>query len=121
MAAHGEYNHVEIPFDDEERAKRFYAGVFGWEFSEMPGFEGYPLYTAGPGGLGGGLGKRGQMAGQTVRNYISVDDVDAAVAKVRELGGTITEEKTEIPGMGWFAVGTDSEGNTLALYKAMDA
>jgi hypothetical protein len=118
--AHGEYNHIEIPFDDGERAKRFYAGVFGWQFRETPGFEGYPLYTSGPGELGGALGKRGEMAGQTVRNYIAVDDIDAAVAKVKELGGTITEGKTEIPGMGWFAVGTDSEGNTLSLYKGLN-
>ena len=60
------------------------------------------------------------MAGQTVRNYISVDDIDAAIEKVKELGGTITEDKSEIPGMGWFAVGTDSEGNILALYKGMN-
>jgi len=118
--AHGEYNHIEIPFDDEERAKRFYSGVFGWEFRDMPGFEGYPLYTAGPGQLGGGMGMRGQMAGQTIRNYISVDDIDAAIAKVRELGGTITEEKTEIPGMGWYAVVDDPEGNEVALYKGMN-
>lgn len=115
--AHGEFNHIEIPYDDEERAKRFYSGVFGWEFRQMAGFEGYDLFTAGPGELGGGLGKRGESAGQTVRNYISVDDVDAAVAKVKELGGTITEDKAEIPGMGWFAVGTDSEGNVIALYQ----
>jgi predicted enzyme related to lactoylglutathione lyase len=121
MVAHGEYNHIEIPFDDEERAKRFYSGVFGWEFRSSQGFEGYPLYTAGPGGLGGGMGKRGQMAGQTIRNYIAVDDIDAAIEKVKELGGTIDEPgKQEIPGMGWFAAGTDSEGNTLALYKGMN-
>jgi predicted enzyme related to lactoylglutathione lyase len=119
MVAHGEYNHIEIPFDDEERAKRFYSGVFGWQFNSMEGFDGYPLYTAGPGGLGGGMGKRGEMAGQTVRNYIAVDDIDAAIEKVKELGGTITEPKSEVTGMGWFAVGTDSEGNTLALYKGM--
>ena len=39
--AHGEFNHIEFPADDEERAKRFYGGVFGWEFSEMEGFDGY--------------------------------------------------------------------------------
>jgi predicted enzyme related to lactoylglutathione lyase len=116
--AHGEYNHIEIPFDDEERAKRFYTGVFGWQFSQMPGFEGYDLYKAGPGDLGGGLGKRGEMAGNETRNYITVDSVDEAVKKVVELGGTITTPKSAIEGMGWFAAGTDSEGNPLAVYEA---
>jgi predicted enzyme related to lactoylglutathione lyase len=115
--AHGEYNHIEIPYDDEERAKRFYSGVFGWQFSQMGDFAGYDLYTAGPGQLGGGLGKRGESAGTTTRNYILVDSIDDAVKKVVELGGTITTPKDEIPGMGWYAAGTDSEGNTLALYE----
>lgn len=26
---HGQYAHIEIPYDDEERATRFYEGVFG--------------------------------------------------------------------------------------------
>ena len=114
---HGEYNHIEIPYDDEERAKRFYSGVFGWQFSQMEGFEGYDLYRAGPGDLGGGLGKRGESAGNETRNYILVDSVDDAVAKIEELGGTITTPKSEITGMGWFAAGTDSEGNPLAVYE----
>jgi predicted enzyme related to lactoylglutathione lyase len=117
--AHGEYNHIEIPYDDEERAKRFYGGVFGWKFSQMAGFEGYDLYTSGPGELGGGLGKRGELAGTTTRNYIVVDSIDESVKKVEELGGTITEPKAEIPGQGWFAVGTDSEGNPIALYETL--
>lgn len=117
--AQGEYNHIEIPYDDEERAKRFYSGVFGWQFSQTAGFEGYDLYTAGPGGLGGALGKRGEMAGHETRNYILVDSVDDAAKKVVELGGTITQPKDEIPGMGWFAIGTDSEGNPLALYETL--
>jgi predicted enzyme related to lactoylglutathione lyase len=116
--AHGEYNHIEIPYDDEERAKRFYSGVFGWQFRQMDGFAGYDLYTAGPGELGGGLGKRGESAGTTTRNYILVDSLDEAVKKVVDLGGTIIEQKAEIPGMGWFAVATDSEGNPIALYEA---
>ena len=61
------------------------------------------------------------MAGETTRTYISVDDIDAAIEKVKELGGTITTPKSEIPGMGWYAAGTDSEGNTLALYKGNEA
>jgi predicted enzyme related to lactoylglutathione lyase len=117
--AHGEYNHIEIPYDDEARAKRFYEGVFGWQFSMMDGFPGYQLYRSGPGDLGGGLGRRGESAGTETRNYIGVDSVEAAVAKVRELGGTIDVDKTEIPGQGWYAAGTDSEGNPLALYESL--
>ena len=117
MAQHGEYNHIEIPYDDEERAKRFYAGVFGWEFSQMEGFDGYDLFRSGPAELGGGLGKRNESAGATTRTYILVDSIDEAVKKVEELGGTITEPKAEIPGQGWFAIGTDSEGNQLSLYE----
>jgi predicted enzyme related to lactoylglutathione lyase len=117
--AHGEYNHIEIPYDDEDRARRFYSGVFGWEFRQMEGFEGYDLYTAGPGDLGGGLGKRGESAGDTVRNYITVDSVDDAVRKIVELGGRITTQKSPIEGMGWFAAGTDSEGNSLAVYEEL--
>jgi hypothetical protein len=117
--SHGEYSHIEIPYDDEERAKRFYGGVFGWEFSGMEGFSGYALYRSGPGDLGGGLGRRGESAGTETRNYISVDSIDDAVRRVTELGGTITTPKSEIPGQGWFAAGTDSEGNSLALYESL--
>ena len=30
MAKHGEFSHIEFPADDLERAKAFYANVFGW-------------------------------------------------------------------------------------------
>ena len=113
----GEYNHIEIPYDDEERARRFYSGLFGWEFSQMEGFDDYDLYRSGPGELGGALGKRGEMAGQTTRNYILVDSIDDSMKKVEALGGTITEPKAEIPGQGWYATGTDSEGNAIAIYE----
>ena len=59
MAKHGEFSHIEFPADDLERAKSFYANVFGWQFEQMEGFEDYWLYTAGPGDLGGGFGLRG--------------------------------------------------------------
>ena len=42
--AKGEITHVEIPADDVERAKRFYAAVAGWEFGEITGSEGYWMF-----------------------------------------------------------------------------
>ena len=114
---HGEFNHIEIPYDDEERAKRFYGGVFGWKFSQIEGFDGYDLFRSGPAELGGALGKRGESAGTTTRQYILVDSIDEAIPKIEQLGGTIVEPKAEIPGQGWYATATDSEGNPLAIYE----
>lgn len=117
MSKHGEFSHIEFPADDVERAKSFYSSVFGWQFQAMEGFEGYFLYTAGPGGLGGGIGFRGQNAPQAVRNYVSVDDVDSTVAKVEASGGSVVVPKTDI-GIGWYAAVKDTEGNEVGLYKS---
>ena len=116
--AHGDFTHFEIPADDPSRAQRFYAGLFGWETREMPGYEDYYLFNtpAGQDAMGGAIGKRGESAPEQLRTYVHVDSVDDAVAKVRELGGTTVAEKAEVPGQGWYAVFRDTEGNELALW-----
>lgn len=117
MSKHGELSHIEFPADDVERAKAFYSNVFGWSFEAMDGREDYFLYTAGPGGLGGGIGVRGKNAPAAVRNYIGVDDVDSAVARATVSGGAVVVPKTDI-GFGWYAAITDTEGNEIGLYKS---
>lgn len=114
--AHGQYTHIEIPYDDEDRIKRFYTAVFGWKFESMPGYEGYSTYDAGPGDLGGGIGKRGISAPTAIRNYVDVDDLEASLGAVTSAGGSIVEGKTDM-GFGWYAVVRDTEGNELGLYQ----
>ncbi len=119
--AHGEYTHIEIPADDPGRAQRFYEGLFGWQFVTIPEFPDYFLYTtpAGEAGVGGAIGKRGETAPDEVRNYVAVDSVDDAAAKAQELGGTLVQGKAEVPGQGWYAVITDTEGNRVALWQSL--
>ena len=117
MTKHGEFNHIEFPADDVERAKAFYGAVFGWEFRAMDGFDGYYLYTAGPGDLGGGIGKRGENAPDAVRNYIAVDDIEASLAAVTSNGGSVVTPKTDI-GIGWYAAVKDTEGNEIGIYRS---
>ena len=117
MTKHGQYNHIEIPADDLARAKDFYAGVFGWDFNEIPGYEDYHLYSADQAGVGGALGKRNVSAGSQLRNYINVDDIDATIPKVTKHGGTVIEPKAAVMGQGWYAVVRDSEGNEFALWQ----
>jgi uncharacterized protein len=117
MSKHGEFSHIEFPADDLERARTFYGAVFGWQFRSMDEMPDYFLYEAGPGGLGGGLGKRGVNAPDAVRNYITVDSIDDSLAAATANGGSIVVPKTDI-GFGWYAAITDTEGNELGLYKS---
>ena len=113
----GEYTHIEIPADEPARAQRFYEQLFGWTFTEMPGYPDYFLYLtpAGREGVSGAIGKRDVSAPHTIRNYISVESVDDAVSQAEILGGRVVEAKSEVPGQGWYAVLADTEGNEFAL------
>lgn len=118
---HGDFTHIELPADDPGRARAFYESLFGWTFPpEIPGFEGYHMFTAPAGqeGLGGAIGKRGEMAPEKVRVYVNVESVDEALNRISEQGGSVVEAKAEVPGQGWFGVFRDPEGNELAVWEA---
>jgi predicted enzyme related to lactoylglutathione lyase len=110
--------HFEVPADEVARAKAFYTELFGWQIEAPPGFSDYWLIQTGPEGqsLGGGLFKR-SMPGQGVLNYVSVESVTDYAAKVEQLGGKIVVPRSPVPGMGWFAVFQDTEGNAMALWE----
>jgi predicted enzyme related to lactoylglutathione lyase len=116
---HHKIVHFEIPADDVQRAIEFYKGLFGWEFSGEPGFEGYWTFNTGDPEVdaGGGLMAR-QQPGQGIVNYYQVESVDEYVAKVQELGGTVVMPKSPVPGMGWFALILDPEGNSFGLWQS---
>jgi len=97
MAKHGEFNHIEFPADDVERAKAFYSAVFGWQFRGMDEMPDYFLYEAGPGGLGGGIGKIGVQAGRRLRFESGGEEVHLLVGRsrhdVHELHGSDAERR----------------------------
>ncbi|MGH2407218.1 MAG: VOC family protein [Candidatus Limnocylindrales bacterium] len=117
MANHGDYNHLELPADDVERARAFHAAVFGWKSEAMPGLDDYYLFRSAE-GRGGGIGKRGVNTPMTSRLYVQVDSIDKALATSVEYGGRTVELKSDVPGLGWFAVLADTEGNELGLFEA---
>ena len=49
--------------------------------------------------------------------YVQVESVADSAAKVEELGGKVIMPKTPVPGMGWFAHFSDTEGNVFALWE----
>lgn len=112
--------HFEIPADDLGRARRFYSDLFGWNIEQAPGPAEYYFiqttnFQGGP-GLSGGLRQR-QHPQQQIMNYIDTPSIDEATAKVQQLGGQVIVPKTEIPGMGFFAVCLDTENNAFSLWE----
>jgi uncharacterized protein len=108
----------QIPADNIDRASEFYADLFGWKIEKFPGVADFWYIDTGGAGdtPDGGLVARSQ-AGQHITNYVSVDSVTQAMAKVEKLGGKICTPKTAVPQIGYFSICQDTEGNTFALWE----
>ena len=52
--------------------------------------------------------------------YVNSEDIEADLKKAVQLGGTILQEKMEIPATGWFGIFQDPSGNSIALYTSMN-
>lgn len=112
--------HFEICADQPERAAEFYQKVFGWEINKWDGPEEYWLVKTGEKdspGINGGMMKR-QENFPPVINIIDVDSVDNFTAKITESGGNIVVPKSPIPGVGWFAYFSDTEGNISGIMQS---
>jgi uncharacterized protein len=112
----GKLVHFELPARDAERSQQFYSSLFGWSFQ---GYEGAPspyLMTQIDEGSGGAIYQtEGDERSPTI--YFDCDDIEATLARVRELGGS-TDDKMPVPGMGWFAKCTDTEGTTFSVWQS---
>ena len=111
----------EIPADNPERAKKFYGSLFGWKIKNFTGMTDYWHIDTGGGDdtPDGGLMAR-KHPGQPITNYVNVDSVEKAAAKVEKLGGKICVSRTAVPQMGYFVVCQDTENNTFALWERND-
>ena len=111
--------HFEIAIDKPERAVEFYTKVFGWKVEKWPGPMEYWLVTTGQApepGIDGALLPRGMYPAPIV-NTISVPSVDEYAAKIQAASGQIVQPKMPIPGIGYYAVCKDSEGNTFGIMQ----
>lgn len=104
----GNVTYFELPGKDIEATRTFWGSLFGWEFREgnQPGYS----MIEGPTPLGG---TPHDDASKHPRIFFAVDDIDAAVARVRELGGT-ADDPVHIPS-GAFANCVDDQGVEFSL------
>lgn len=118
--------HFEIPAEDLQRAKAFYAGAFGWTLNEWGGGEYVMVSTtetdeqgrpSRPGAINGGMFKREAQLEHPVIT-IDVADIDAALQTVAEKGGKVVRGSEPVGEMGYAAYFTDPEGNVMGLWQS---
>src|SRR2546430_178626 len=108
--------HFEIPATDPEALTKFYTTLFGWkvEKAPLPGWDYWVCRTGDGPGIDGAIMKRVDP-GQSVTNYLNVADITPALEKAKGLGAKVIVPRTPVPGMGWFAMAHDPQGNPFGL------
>ncbi len=112
----------ELMTSDAIAAAAFYRSVVGWETKDagMPGGD-YTLLLAQGADVGGLMALPAEACAMGVppcwTGYVSVDDVDAGVARVTAAGGKLLREPQDIPGVGRFAVVADPYGAAFNLFR----
>lgn len=116
----GRVSHFEITADNPKRAAAFYEQAFGWKFQDWGGRFTYLLATTGEKdetGIDGAIMDRTDNK-QAVINTISVDKWESGADAVKKAGGKVLQDKTPIPGQGYFAYCADTEGNVFGIFEA---
>ena len=116
----GELSFFEIGVGDTERAQAFYTELFGWRFETVEGGQGGSTIKGA--GVGGGI--HGGDSGASPYVFFRVDNMDAAVERVRGLGGTADPVGDGADGdadaaarFGRFMLCTDDQGSGFGLHE----
>jgi uncharacterized protein len=109
---HGQLSYLQMPARDVAVSAGFYAEVFGWE-TEPPasGFEA-------PGLIGQWVREREPAPEAGLLPWIQVDDLEAALARVRAAGGEVLSPPVPDGPVRWLATARDPGGNMLGLVEA---
>jgi uncharacterized protein len=115
----GTFSWVDLNTDDQEASKAFYADLLGWQYNDIPIGDGQHYSMA-------------QVDGHDVAAitpmppgtdvvhwncYVTVDDVDATAARVKDLGGTLLAEPFDVFDSGRMAILQDPQGAVLCLWQ----
>lgn len=114
----GEPSFFELGVADAQQARAFYQGLFGWSMEPASSGAGFEIATPGvPGGLHAGDPQAWPYL------FFRVDDLDAALERILELGGTVDAplEGEEDPGSvaryGRFRLCRDDQGSPFGLHQ----
>jgi uncharacterized protein len=90
--------HFEIRAQDPDAARQFFGQLFSWSFPDgaIPGYT--YVDTGVEGAVPGGIGPT-QGGTPVVTFFVGVEDVAATLAQAEQLGGTVVQPATSVPGV----------------------
>jgi len=110
----------ELASKDAAASREFYSSVFGWQYKieDMDGMP-YTIFTVGDEQVAGMLEMNEEWGDMPAHwmTYFQVDNCDATLARVTELGGTVCVPATDILNVGRFSVITDPQGGFFSVIE----
>lgn len=122
--AQGTPNWVDLQTTDQEAAKTFYAGLFGWTYDDQPMPQGpvYSMARLGEDSVAAIAPQGPEMAAAGAppmwNTYIAVDSADDAAAKVPAAGGKLAMPVFDVMDAGRMAFALDPGGAAVGLWQA---
>jgi predicted enzyme related to lactoylglutathione lyase len=115
----GTFCWVDLGGSDVPGAKDFYGALHGWEFEDVPAGpeETYTLARLDGAVVAGMHSHPGEEVRPHWDTYISVDDVDRTLERVREDGGEVVFGPFDVPGTARMGVIRDPSGTQVGLWE----
>ncbi len=127
MTSHrpGTFSWIDLAAHDLDAAERYYTQMFGWKADRMPfgpgendiyvmlrkdGHDAAAVYTMDP-------TQKSQGMPSAWLSYVTVESVDAAAAKARELGATVMADAFDVMDVGRMALIGDPTGALFAVWQ----
>lgn len=120
MANPGRVVWYELLTSDPKAAIEFYTHVIGWKTQAFDSVGDYTMWVTEQGPVGG-VGKlpdeAAKMGAQPYwQANVEVADINATVAKVKDLGGKVFHQE-KVPAVGELAVIADPQGAVIAVFQ----
>jgi predicted enzyme related to lactoylglutathione lyase len=121
--AAGTFSWVDLTTTDQDAARAFYAGLFGWQADDMPAGEGvvYSMMRVGDAHVAAispqPQEQREAGVPPTWNSYVTVDSADATAARAAELGGTVHAQPFDVLDAGRMAVVQDPQGAWFMVWE----
>ena len=119
----GTFCWADLATTDQDAAKTFYAGLFGWEIEDMPIGDGhvYSMATIGGRDVAAISAQPQQQRDAGVpplwNSYVSVESADAAAARAGKLGATVHAPPFDVLEAGRMAVIQDPQGAFFLVWE----